>query len=221
MKRLKYHPLCEIFPRMNTAEFVALKDDIAKRGGIIEPIWIKDGAVIDGRHRLRACRELGIKLKDAHFREFEGDDIEAFVVTMNSARRHLSAQARASVVKKLLKMHPEQSDRAIAAKAKVSDKTVAAARSQAEANAEIPHKQERTEANGRKARGAKPKRGKNDFGAEHVTTPADLEARRIISSFRKLKACDMTAPLDYLAMFDVERERFANECKPVPISVNQ
>ena len=226
MSRLKIHPLCNLFPRMNTAEFVALKDDIEKRRGLVEPIWVKDGFVIDGRHRLLACRQLKIKLKDSDFREFCGDDIESFVVSMNSARRHLSAQARSSVVRKLLKLHSEKSDRAIAKEANVNHETVAAIRRKLVAGGELADSASSIGLDGKvRARKSTPadksKRGDKDFGAEHVTTPADLVARRILSEFRKLKAGEMTSPRDYLDRFDVERERFANECNLTPILVNQ
>src|SRR5262249_50204466 len=57
---------------------------------------------------------------------------------------------------RLLKANPEQSDRAVAKLARVDHKTVASVRAE-QANGEIPHKPERTEASGRKARGRKPK----------------------------------------------------------------
>ena len=58
----------------------------------------------------------------------------------------------------MLKDNPEQSDRAVAKLAHVDHKTVASVRVAAtQANGEIPHKPERTEADGRKARGRKPK----------------------------------------------------------------
>jgi hypothetical protein len=63
-------------------------------------------------------------------------------------------------LKSLLKADPGQSDRQIAETAKVSDKTVAAVRRQAEARAEIPHVEKRTDRNGRSQPARKEKSSK-------------------------------------------------------------
>lgn len=55
------HPAAELFPVMDDAAFAALVADIAAHGQR-EPILIHDGQVIDGRHRLRACEQIGIEL---------------------------------------------------------------------------------------------------------------------------------------------------------------
>ena len=44
---------------MREAEFAALVADIRDKGQL-EPIWTHQGKIIDGRHRLQACQELGI-----------------------------------------------------------------------------------------------------------------------------------------------------------------
>ena len=54
------HPAAELFPVMDEAAFAALVADIATHGQR-EPILIHNGQVIDGRHRLRACEQLGIE----------------------------------------------------------------------------------------------------------------------------------------------------------------
>jgi hypothetical protein len=68
----------------------------------------------------------------------------------------------------LLRANPEQSDGAMVRLAKVDHKTVGAVRDKLVANGEIPDKAERTETNGRKARGRKPSTPK----ARAVPTPA-------------------------------------------------
>ena len=55
-------PCVELFPAMNSDEFNALKQSI-QRNGQSEPILLFQGKVVDGRHRLKACQELGIKPK--------------------------------------------------------------------------------------------------------------------------------------------------------------
>src|SRR5258708_1252220 len=56
---LEVHPLAEIFPLMSGAEFEKFVADI-KIKGVLDPLWIYLGKVIDGRNRLRACERLGI-----------------------------------------------------------------------------------------------------------------------------------------------------------------
>jgi ParB-like chromosome segregation protein Spo0J len=56
---LTLHPLAELFPPMSDDDYRALKADIARRGQL-NPITVQHDQVLDGRHRWRACCELGI-----------------------------------------------------------------------------------------------------------------------------------------------------------------
>ena len=93
------HPAAELFPVMDEAAFTALVADIAAHGQR-EPILILDGQVIDGRHRLRACEQLGL---EPLVRQVSADDGDPFslVVSLNLHRRHLSESQRAMVAAKL------------------------------------------------------------------------------------------------------------------------
>lgn len=53
-------PCCEAFPAMKHDEFLGLKESI-KRNGQQEPILVWNDKIVDGRHRLKACQELGIE----------------------------------------------------------------------------------------------------------------------------------------------------------------
>ena len=64
------HSIAEIFPRMSGDEFVALKQDIKERG-LIEPIWLYEGKVLDGRHRYYACQEVNVT---PEYRQYEGNE---------------------------------------------------------------------------------------------------------------------------------------------------
>jgi hypothetical protein len=72
---------------MPAAEFTALVEDI-RTHGLRVPIVLYGGQVLDGWHRYRACRELGLEPATG---EFAGSTVEAvaFVVSMNARRRHL------------------------------------------------------------------------------------------------------------------------------------
>lgn len=91
------HPIATIFPPMSEPEFQALKEDI-QQYGLREPVWLFEGKVIDGRHRLRACTELGEPIRTE---VYDGFDATAFVVSLNLHRRHLSESQRQLVAAKL------------------------------------------------------------------------------------------------------------------------
>jgi len=125
----KIHSAALMLPKMSDAEFADLKADI-QANGLLQPILRKQGYVIDGAHRLRACEELGI---EPTYEEFSGDDIISEITSLNLFRRHLSADQRATLV---VKMRRDQSAKAkrrdqnaqgrtreiVAAEAKVSER---------------------------------------------------------------------------------------------------
>lgn len=84
---------------MPADEYAALRDDI-KTNGQLEPIWTLRGEIIDGRHRYRACQELGI---DPTTREWRGTgSVVNFVISENLRRRHLTASQRAAIAVDML-----------------------------------------------------------------------------------------------------------------------
>lgn len=101
-----WHPYADIFPWIEGPAFQELKADIA-RNGVLEPIVFFDGAILDGRNRYIAARELGIEYPRV---EYEGDDPLGFVISHNLKRRHLTESQRAMVAAKLAKM-PHGGDR--------------------------------------------------------------------------------------------------------------
>jgi ParB-like chromosome segregation protein Spo0J len=97
---LEVHPLADLFPAMTREQYEALRDDIAANG-VQEPIWLYQGRIIDGKHRQRACIELGI---DPPRRKYTGKDPLAFVVARNLRRRHLTESQRAMVAASIANM---------------------------------------------------------------------------------------------------------------------
>jgi hypothetical protein len=130
----QFHPLADIFPLMDGAEFEQLVADI-KANGLVEPIVVLEGMILDGRNRYRACIEAGV---EPTYRPFTGDDPAAHVISTNIHRRHLNAEQKGDLIAALLKATPEKSDRQIAKIARVDHKTVGAARADLEATGEIP-----------------------------------------------------------------------------------
>ena len=221
--KLKAHELCDLVPKMNALEFEELKASIKERGGLLEPITKMGRLVIDGRHRLRACRELGIKLKPKDFVEFVGDEaaIAQFVIDKNLARRHLGYRARAEVVKQLLKQSPETSNRVIGAAVGLGREAVRTVRLREEAKGAIPKTTIRRDARG-KAHGEATwpkKRGSGDRGAEHVSTADDLAMRRVIRDLGTVSAARLTAPQSYLDMLAAELDRLVAELRTVNSAV--
>jgi len=88
---MKAHKFAEYFPKMSKEEFEALKDNI-KQNGLIDPIVVFEGQVLDGRHRYKACKELEIPIRR---KEFKGKDALAYVISRNSIRRHLNQSQKA------------------------------------------------------------------------------------------------------------------------------
>jgi hypothetical protein len=79
---------------MTQEEYDALKLSI-RESGQLEPILTCDGQIIDGRHRERACLELGL---EPTYQEWTGEgSLIGFVVAKNQHRRHLSQSQRAAV----------------------------------------------------------------------------------------------------------------------------
>lgn len=84
---LVLHPAAAIFPRMSEAEFAALREDIREHG-VRQPVLVYRGEVLDGRHRLEACRELDIECPAV---EWDGSgSVVDVLVSLNLKRRHLS-----------------------------------------------------------------------------------------------------------------------------------
>jgi len=101
MSDLEYHPLANIFPLMQGAEYEQLKSDI-QANGLLESIYVDgESRVIDGRNRYRACLDTGIK---PQFKTWQGDNPLSFIISKNLHRRHLSESQRAVVASKLANM---------------------------------------------------------------------------------------------------------------------
>jgi hypothetical protein len=92
-----FHELVSLFPPLSAEEKEKLRADI-KKNGLLEPITIWDGKIIDGRHRAMACQELGIEPK---YVEYEGDDPVSHVLSKNFYRRHLTPSQSAMLAVKL------------------------------------------------------------------------------------------------------------------------
>ncbi|MBT2748370.1 MULTISPECIES: ParB/RepB/Spo0J family partition protein [unclassified Lysobacter] len=94
---VEFHPLCMALPDMADEPFKALVEDI-RVNGLRHDIVLFEGAILDGRHRYRACLTCGVVPR---FVTFDGDDPLAFIISENVTRRHLSESQRAMVASRL------------------------------------------------------------------------------------------------------------------------
>lgn len=95
---LALSPLTALFPAMAAEQYAALKESIA-RHGLLEPLLVHRGEVIDGRHRWQACQELGLEPRVQVVPE-DADPL-ACVLARNAARRDLSPSQRALIAARL------------------------------------------------------------------------------------------------------------------------
>jgi hypothetical protein len=88
-------PLAQLFPPMSDDEFAAMAEDI-KEHGLVDPIILHEGKILDGVHRLRACLQESVK---PAYKKWDGEGGTPFqyVWSKNWARRNLTASQRAVV----------------------------------------------------------------------------------------------------------------------------
>ena len=92
------HAAAAIFPMLPEDELAELAADI-KANGLIHPIVIDaDGALIDGRNRMAACRMAGV---EPRFTSLNGRDPITYILSANINRRNLTAGQRAMAAAKL------------------------------------------------------------------------------------------------------------------------
>jgi hypothetical protein len=96
------HPDADCIPTMNSDEYEALKEDI-RRNNVREPVTVVDqGEALDGRHRIRAARELGIdEIPCRLIRLPDGVSAREWMLTSAVQRRHLTTGQRAALALEL------------------------------------------------------------------------------------------------------------------------
>jgi hypothetical protein len=194
-QELKFHPLANLFPLMEGAEFDALVADI-KANGLQEKIDLYQGKIVDGRNRYCALQQLGIdpsadakkyfrKAIYAHavgggiapHEQNNDDGVRAYIISKNIHRRHLDPETKIKILAQLVAAQPEKSDRQLAKEAGVSHPTIAKARREAEATGKALPVAKRVGADGKaRARPAKKARKQPAKKAKSKTPEAPKAA---------------------------------------------
>ena len=98
---LEYHPVVFAYNEYPPDDFADLVEDI-RANGLINPVVLYNGKIIDGRHRYRAMTILGIEVSVEAGTAVEignkVSDLYAYVISANSQRRNQNdSQKRASI----------------------------------------------------------------------------------------------------------------------------
>jgi hypothetical protein len=116
-EHIEPHPLTECLPAnvytpeeahlpgnsLNVHTFETLKASIQEHG-LLDKLWIYEAMLLDGRERMRASAELGMKLDATHFRTFTGTRDEAlrFGIQINlTTRRQINYTQKVGGASKL------------------------------------------------------------------------------------------------------------------------
>jgi hypothetical protein len=123
------HPLANTFPMITGTPMEELQDNV-RRNGILEPIRLYQGMILDGRNRYAAGKACGHTFTASDFKEWVGTlaEAEAYVISTNLHRRQLTNAQKQEVIQRMIAKNPTLGDREIARLCGVSHTTVAAAR---------------------------------------------------------------------------------------------
>jgi len=92
-KGYEIHEAATMFPTWSEADFALLVEDMKQNGQRL-PIVLYDGKVLEGVHRYRACKVLGLKPKTRVVRDI---DPYAYVWSLNGCRRDLPPAVKAAI----------------------------------------------------------------------------------------------------------------------------
>jgi ParB-like chromosome segregation protein Spo0J len=170
--KLEFHEVCREYDDFTPEEYDRLREDIRTKG-LLVPIVIWRGQVVDGRHRFLICKELGAPLKTEDVTEAcpSEEMMRARVASLNQHRRSrtrpVSNSEKHERTRYAIIKNPTLSDQAIAEQVGVSRPKVTAVRKELEAEGVVKFTTpaDRKSRRGKKGEGAKrttaARRGKN------------------------------------------------------------
>lgn len=95
MNGYENHPASALFPMMTDEEMGDLVEDI-KQHGLLEPLVLCEGKVLDGRNRMAACKRTGVPPRFAKWNGEHGSPTQ-YVLAKNLHRRHLTTSQRGMI----------------------------------------------------------------------------------------------------------------------------
>lgn len=102
MTTLTAHEQAEFFPELSPKSYEALKDSINENGQI-NPIYVYNGKIVDGRHRYKICQELNLQPILKELTDDEANNLSTFILGANAQfRTDLNSSKRASIALKFL-----------------------------------------------------------------------------------------------------------------------
>ena len=94
----------QLLPPLSDKEYQDLKKDIEARGVMVPIEYDEIGNILDGHHRIKICKELGITEWPKVIREgWTDEEKEAQAIALNIARRHLTTKQREPLWAKMRK----------------------------------------------------------------------------------------------------------------------
>jgi N6-adenosine-specific RNA methylase IME4 len=91
---MNFHPAADCLPLMSDTEFNELVESITTNGlDPSHPVYLFEGAILDGRNRYRAATKIGIT---PVYAQWQGDNPWQFVWKENASRRDLDAGTKAA-----------------------------------------------------------------------------------------------------------------------------
>lgn len=126
---LQPHPKRHLLPDLSEEEFALLRADIEKNG-VVQPIICSEDVILDGHHRWRVCRELGIEVPHIRLTARTEDEEIELLLGLNTHRRQLTRAQKREAIRAVLDTFPERSDRWIAEMVGSTHPTVGAVRKQ-------------------------------------------------------------------------------------------
>jgi ParB-like chromosome segregation protein Spo0J len=105
MLNFRPHEYALLLPAMGEQDYAELKVSIAKNG-LIDEIVLYEGKILEGVHRFKACKELGIEPRLVNWDDLPEEVKQigplAYVYAKNIPRRHLTTEQRTEAALKLL-----------------------------------------------------------------------------------------------------------------------
>jgi len=120
MLALQEHEFASLLPGMTDDEQAKHVEDVREKGQMV-PIVLCNGKVLDGRHTLKSCIQIGIECK---FEVYKGKDPSGYVRSKNAIRRHLTPSQLAAVGVEELPRLEDEAEKRKASTLKKGDKPV-------------------------------------------------------------------------------------------------